>query len=63
MIGSPQPPPPGVRIGTTSPALTRSVHLSGSRSALPSSPPGRSQLSPTAPGSPSQTPRVAPAGP
>lgn len=54
--GDPQPPPPGVSIRRTSPAFSWIVHLSGRRSARFSSPPGRSQFSPTAPGSPPAKP-------
>ena len=50
--GAPHPPPPGVSIRRTSPARSRTVHLSGSRSARASSPPGSSQFSPAAPGPP-----------
>lgn len=54
---SPHPPPPGVSIRSTSPARTRMVHLSGSRSARLSSPPGNSQFSPGAPGPPPASPQ------
>jgi hypothetical protein len=55
-VGVPQPPPPGVSMRRTSPAFIRSVHLSASRSAHASLPPGRSQFSPGAPGSPPARP-------
>ncbi len=52
----PHPPPPGVRTRSTSPAARCTVHLSGSGAARDSSPPGSSQFSPTAPGSPPASP-------
>jgi hypothetical protein len=54
--GSPQPPPPGVSIRRTSPALSWIVHFSGRRSARASSPDDRSQFSPGAPGPPPARP-------
>ena len=42
----PHPPPPGVRTRRTSPACSVTVHLSASRSARASSPPGSNQFSP-----------------
>ena len=57
--GGPQPPPPGVSILITSPACRCTVHLSGNRSARASSPPGNSQFSPAAPGSPPASPTAA----
>jgi hypothetical protein len=41
----------------TSPTFMRIVHLSGRRSAWPSSPPGSSQFSPGATGSPTARPQ------
>ena len=55
-MGSPKPPPPGVSIRITSPARTRTVHLSASLVACDSSPPGSSQFSPAAPAAPPSTP-------
>lgn len=52
----PQPPPPGVSMRRTSPARSSTVPLSSSRWARDSSPPGSSQFSPVAPGSPPARP-------
>ena len=57
--GGPYPPPPGVSMRTTSPARSVTVTLSGRRVARDGSPPGSSQFSPDAPGSPPASPHGA----